>query len=131
MRPENTQDKFKIMFQNHSGSQSFFTKIEKYISIYSSKIVNGVLKEKYESTEYTDEASNRPYYIDKSLEKQMIILIQSLCSKGNTFMQNYMRDQEDNNRTYNLVQSIADFLNVFSDHLHFPIVYEIFQSCLK
>ena len=131
VRTATTQEKFEIMFKNHSGSQAFFTKVDKYINIYSSKIANGVLKESYENSVYTDEASNRPYYIDKSLEKQMVILLKSFCMQGNTFMQDYMRDQTENNRTYNLVMSITDFLNVFTDHLQFPIVYQIFISCLQ
>ena len=119
------------MFKNHPSSEKFFSTIEKYLSIYRSKIENGVLKESYINTILIDEASNRPYYIDKSLEKQMVLLLKNLCSQGNHFMQDYVRDQTMNYKTFNLVQSITNVITVFTDHLHFPVVYEIFIACLE
>lgn len=47
------------------------------------------------------------------------------------FMQNYLRTQHNNTRSFNIVKLINEILSVLTDHLHFPIVYEIFNASLK
>ena len=97
------QEKFKLMFSSHASSQSFFTKINKYFTIFSNKVAKGVLNEKLKLDD-VNAVSDKPYYANEILERQIIECIKGLCSKSNTFMQDYMRSQFKNSRTYNLVE---------------------------
>ena len=103
VRPFSCQEKFEIMFVNHASSQSFFKKIDKYFSIFSNKITKGVLEKQLKLDDDTSTAADKPYYANEILERQVIECIKGLCSKSNDFMQDYMRFQFKNNRTYNLV----------------------------
>ena len=103
VRPFSSQEKFKIMFMNHASSQSFFKKIDKYFSIFSNKITEGVLEKKFRLDDHSSTATDKPYYANEILERQIIECLKGLCSKSNTFMQDYMRSQFKNNRTYNFV----------------------------
>ena len=103
VRPLSSQEKFEIMFINHASSQSFFTKIDKYLKIFSNKITKGVLKKKFRLDDDSSTATDKPYYANEILERQIIECLKGLCSKSNTFMQDYMRSQFKNSRTYNFV----------------------------
>ena len=103
VRPLSSQEKFEIMFINHASSQSFFTKIDKYLKIFSNKITKGVLKKKFRLDDDSSTATDKPYYANEILERQIIECLKGLCSKNNNFMQDYMRSQFKNSRTYNFV----------------------------
>ena len=72
VRPFSSQEKFKIMFMNHASSQSFFKKIDKYFSIFSNKITEGVLEKKFRLDDDSSTATDKPYYANEILERQII-----------------------------------------------------------
>lgn len=128
VRTSSMQLKFQGLFKNDSGCQSFFNKINQYLKTYSTKISKGTLKQFFAKQKYTDELSPKSYYVDKNLEKQIIDFCRLLCKNGNTFMQDYMKKQFNNSRSFNLVLLINDFTKEFLTHLHYPVAFDTFTS---
>ena len=129
--PSSMQMKFEGLFTNHSGCQSFFKRIEQYLNTFSNKIKKNLIRRHLAKIKYTDELSDKVYYVDKNLEKQIIELFMNLCSNGNTFMQNYMKNQYNNSRSFNIVFSINEFSKVFKHHLQYTVTFDTFLSCLE
>ena len=101
------------------------------MKVYSDKINKGILKQFFAKQKYTDELSPKSYYVDKNLEKQIIDFFRLLCKNGNPFMQNYMKKQSNNSRSYNIVIMVNEFTKEFLSHLHYPVAFDTFTTCLK
>jgi hypothetical protein len=95
------------------------------------KLSKGTLKPFYSRHKYTDELSDKCYLIDKNLEKQVVSMFKNFCSMDNTEMQDYIREQPNNNKSYNMVEIMTDYTQKFMDHLHFPIAYDTFLRTIE
>jgi hypothetical protein len=131
MRPESVQKKFFGFFKTDSTSEHFFKQCHEYILVHMEKLKKGILKPFYSRHKYTDEMSEVCYFIDKNLEKQVVSLFKNFCSMDNTDMQNYIREQDTNSKSYNMVEIITDYSHTFLDHLHYPVAYDTFQRTLE
>mmetsp|Transcript_29160 Transcript_29160/g.33359 ORF Transcript_29160/g.33359 Transcript_29160/m.33359 type:complete len:192 (-) Transcript_29160:2189-2764(-) len=109
MRPDSVQEKFFGFFVNDSTSQNLFKQFNEYINMHIAKLSKGILMDFYSQQNYTDEMSKNCYIVDKNLEKQIVVLLKSLCSNDNTKMQNYMRFQYNNAKSYNMVNLMVDY----------------------
>ena len=131
VRTNSVQQKLEGIFKNHSGNQAFFNHINRYLRSYISKIRKNVLQPFFAKQKYTDELSEKSYYIDKNLEKQIIDFLRLTCKNGNRHMQNYMKKQSNNTRTFNMVYIINDLSKELLTHLHFPVAFDTYISCLR
>lgn len=130
VRTESMQVKFQAMFFHHPSSQSFFKRIEDYLTIYENKIKRNLLRE------HLSKARNKKifsvvYYENNNLEKLIITLLMNLCKGGNEFMQNYLKEQTLNNTSYNFVEIINEFAKSFQNHMCFMSTFDIFLALLK
>lgn len=128
--PETIQAKFLTFFENDTSSENFFSQCHNFISIHLDKLEKGILIEEYMGKKYTDEISSKSYFIDKNLEKQIVSMTSLLCCKTNYEMQEYMRNQSKNSKSYNMVKLMVDYARTFLTHLNFPIAFDTFQFTL-
>ena len=131
IRTKSMQQKLEGIFKNHSGSQIFFNNINQYLKTFTTKINKSVLRQFYSKQKYKDELSPKSYYTDKNLEKQIIDFLRLICKNGNTYMQNYMKRQKYNTRSFNLIYVINDISVELLTHLHYPVAFDTFISCLR
>jgi hypothetical protein len=73
----------------------------------------------------------RPILLINNLEKQIIEFFKYLCKNGNTFMQNYLKKQHNNSASFNMILMVNEFTKASLTHLHFPVAYDTFSSCLS
>lgn len=124
------QKKFNDFFMNDSSSENFFFQCHKFISIHLDKLEKGILNDQYSNRKHTDDLFNESYMFDKNLEKQIMQALSFLCLKANTQMQDYMRVQYLNSKSYNMVKIVISYTKTFLSYLNYPICYDIFQYCL-
>jgi len=67
--------------------------IHNIISSFYERIINTKDFHKYDLI-YSDpnDLSDKTYFLNVNIEKQILIFIQRVCKKGNVEMQNFMRD---------------------------------------
>lgn len=128
VRTKSMQQKLEGIFKNNDGCQAFFKQINQYLKTFSSKINKNILRDFFSKQKYTDELSPKSYYIDKNLEKQIIDFMRFLSKNGNKFMQNYMKKQFNNTRSFNFVYMVNDISKEILSHLHYPVAFDIFIS---
>lgn len=109
----------------------FFKLCNDYITEHIEKLNQGSLHEYYSAINYTDEISKVSYTIDKNLEKQLVTLLRNLCTNGNREMQNYLRNQVNSQKSYNLVNLCTTYAGELCDHLQYPVAYDNFQTVLS
>jgi hypothetical protein len=131
VRTASVQEKLAGLFRNNSGSQNLFFKMNQYLKTYQSKINKNILRPFFSKQKYTDELSPKSYYVDKNLEKQIIDFFRLLCKNGNTWMQNYMKKQHNNSRSFNMINIVNDFTTELMTHLNYPVAFDTFTTCLK
>ena len=131
VRTKSMQQKLEGIFKNNDGCQAFFKQINQYLKTFSSKINKNILRDFFSKQKYTDELSPKSYYIDKNLEKQIIDFMRFLSKNGNKFMQNYMKKQFNNTRSFNFVYMVNDISKEILSHLHYPVAFDIFISWLR
>jgi len=131
VRTDSVQKKLTGLFKNNSGCQNLFSKFYQYLKNYQNKINKGMLRSFLSKQKYTDELSPKSFYVDKNLEKQIIEFFRLTCKNGNSFMQNYMKKQYNNSKSFNMVSLVNDFTKEFLTHLNYPVAYDTFNTCLK
>jgi len=131
MRPESVQNKFLGFFKTDATSEQFFKQCHEYINVHKDKLSKDTLIHFYAKHKYTDELSDTCYLVDKNLEKQVVSLFKNLCSMANSELQNFVRDQSTNSKSYNMVVVFSDYIASFLNHLHFPVAYDTFQRTLE
>ena len=130
MRTKSVQDKFLGFFKNDSTSQHFFKQCSEYIQVHMEKLQKGSLKFYYSQQKYTDELSRTCYLVDKNLEKQVLTLLRLFCANDNREMQNYLRDQTNSTKSYNMVTLVTNYASEFITHLHYPVAFDTFKSAI-
>ena len=130
LRPESLQNKFLGFFKTDSTSEHFFNQCYEYIQVHMKKLRKGTLRDYYGKHKYTDELANSWYFIDKNLEKQVVSLMKNFWAHENKEMQDYMREQVNNTKNYNMVQIITEYSGKFLTHLQYPVAYDTFQKTL-
>ncbi|CAI2387002.1 unnamed protein product [Moneuplotes crassus] len=130
LRSESIQNKFLGFFKTDSTSEHFFNQCYEYIQVHRDKLERGTLRAYYSRQKYTDELASSCYLVDKNLEKQVVSLMANFCAHDNKEMQNYMRDQSNNTKNYNMIQMITDYSGKFLSHLQYPVAYDTFQKTL-
>ena len=128
IRTKSMQQKLEGILKNHSGSQIFFNSINQYLKTFTTKINKSILRQFYSKQKYKDELSLKSYYTDKNLEKQIIDFLRLVCKNGNTYMQNYLKRQKYNTRSFNLIYVINDISVELLTHLHYPVAFDTFIS---
>jgi hypothetical protein len=131
LRPASVQNKFLGFFKTDSTSEHFFKQCYEYIMVHIDKLSKGTLKHHYNRQKYTDELSDKCYMIDKNLEKQVVSLFMNFCLQGNFEMQEYIREQTNNTKSYNLVIAITSYANRFLSHLEYPVAYDTFHRTIE
>ena len=131
LRPESVQEKFLGFFKTDSSSEHFFKQCHEYIQVHMDKLQNGTLKDFYSRHRYTDELSDSCYLVDKNLEKQVVSLFRNFCLHDNKEMQNYLREQVNNTKNYNMTVSITNYASKFLGHLQFPVAFDTFNRTLE
>jgi hypothetical protein len=131
VRTAGVQEKLVGLFRNNTGSQNLFFKMTQYLKIYKSKINKNILRQFFAKQKYTDELSPKSYYVDKNLEKQIVNFLRLLCKNGNTWMQNYMKKQHNNSKSFNCIDIVNDFTMDLMTHLNYPVAFDTFIACLK
>ena len=53
-----------------------------------------------------------------------------LASNGNTEMQNFIRKQHTNSRSFDMISLIVKYVEVLLAYQHFPIIYDTTRQCL-
>lgn len=131
MRPKSVQTKFLGFFKTDSTSQHFFKQCHEYIQVHIDKLTKGTLRHFYSRQKYTDELSQTCYLVDKNLEKQVVSLLKNFCLQDNREMQNYIREQTNNTKSFNMIVAISDYASEFLTHLQYPVAFDTFQRTLE
>jgi inositol 1,4,5-triphosphate receptor type 1/inositol 1,4,5-triphosphate receptor type 3 len=131
VRTSSVQEKFEGMFKNNSGCQNFFSKMNQYLRTQIQKTEKGTLMSFLARMRYTDELSAKSYYVDKNLEKQIVTFMRLLCKNANGFMQNYLKKQNNNSRSFNMIAMVNELSIQSMNHLHFPVAFDTFVACLR
>ena len=102
-----------------------------YLKLHMNKLNRNTLKDFYSRHEYTDDLSKTCYLIDKNLEKQVVTLLKNFCLQGNREMQDYLREQKYNSKSYNMVLTTTDYASEFLTHLQYPVALDTFVETLS
>lgn len=130
LRPASVQEKFLGFFKTDSTSQHFFMQCNEYLKVHMDKLNRNTLKAFYSRHNYTDELSETCYLIDKNLEKQVVTLLKNFCLQDNTEMQDYLREQTYNAKSYNMIVTTTDYASEFLTHLRYPVALDTFVKTL-
>ena len=95
------------------------------------KLSKGVLKHDYSRHQHTDELSMVCYFVNKNMEKQVVSLLKNLCLHNNKEIQNFMRMQTTNTKSYNIIEIVTNYCGKFLNHLQYPVAYDTFLRILE
>ena len=70
------------------------------------------------------------YNINKNLEKQLIKFFRILCMNGNRKMQNFLRKQHTNVKSFNIISIISENASDYIPKLKFAIPFDLFVESI-
>ena len=74
--------------------------------------------------------SDKCYWVNENLEKQIMVFMGLLCSRHNRCCQDYMREQENGSESFNFVQLSLNYCKAFLPYIHYPVAFDTFCSCM-
>lgn len=106
--------------------------INNIISSFYERIINTKEFHKYDLI-YSDpnDLSDKTYFLNVNIEKQILIFIQRICKKGNVLMQNFMRDQNDNIVQYNIPQLLYNGVFRIKQFMRYSLAADFFDESLE
>lgn len=129
LRPLSVQNKLLILFEKRPYSHKFFKHVYTSLNSYAYKLNNTNFVDKLGDS--YGSVSQPNYLIDEGREKQMLRIIDTMCSRLNYAMKNYMSIQKYSDQSYDLVEATITCMRALLPYMHYQVTYDNLLACLS